>query len=1062
MAGRKKCIDATPTRVSARQQGKKQKPTLPSIVETNADVGTTACTATTTVAAVTAVNTNVSSAGSTTPVVVTSTSTTLAAATTTANTTGTTDTTLHPLSPPALKLASKYNESPSSEVHNILASKYNKSPSSEAYDIATGFRLYKKIITGTTTDHTPPSDAFGTRDDDGGGDYSGGNNDKDDDLDDKSGGSNFDLDSDEVEYLDEGVQPIRPEPASAILPIDDIDDPPSPMPDVTGLSEAAAKRTLSCWNVEMKKYRDRKAREQKDAHNRILGRDGDGDDSPFTGEDSAGLRLMEMVEGRRLMVGDSFQDRDVLRMRVAEEANLRQIGIVIKRSDKRSFEVVGDDFYVKANNGKRKGWVVTAAFVRAGDGPLPVNKATTGWHGNLKTEGLEPCHYEEECSKDASFGGAPCKDVIRPLLEGSADSDVEHDDKDNNNTDDEDYSDDELEIEDAVPTARTPYVAEWLVPIIKSTIAVTPRASNKFLLGVLGPYGNKYAFTKAIIQKARDLARAEIFGDPGNNVRYILGLQHKMRQLGHECKVIFSNRKETLNKLKLVVLSEAVRNELDENRKMELATKDSAKAFLKHWTRANDSFITRYLGTKNDKRRFVQGIAFATSTSKRTAPNLQEVIQADAAHMNFGKYTLYSAYGTTANAQSSPIAFAILFGNEDKSSWITFWKFALSVHPWLADGVGRGITIVTDQDKGSRAAIEEVLPGCFNFFCSFHRRQNIMKKCKGGVNHYKGAWLFNKLLNAKTPEAIGRIREACRGRMAPRDVAYLASIPDAEQYPAARCAMARHVVMYGRSSSASVESMNAANKEIWARTSVCLVNATILLLKLECERYTTMKEMAWNNEGQLTPRGSLLAEDAGKEVPYPCEYKWTVIEHPTYHEYSIKGNHGALSLTQNLRIVKVSMPGDYGSRPSSCTCGVPQVDGVPCRHAIAVAKSPAQRTNYSVLNAMPRWWTAEAWRRQFPSDDKFLCNFDLQSIKETCQPDDSIYYCPDFAGPRKKGRPKKNTRAKSPLEIALSQHNGTGGKKRRVRMRDEELEHQMMEPGDGGGAVVLMVLGPVD
>jgi hypothetical protein len=115
-----------------------------------------------------------------------------------------------------------------------------------------------------------------------------------------------------------------------------------------------------------------------------------------------------------------------------------------------------------------------------------------------------------------------------------------------------------------------------------------------------------------------------------------------------------------------------------------------------------------------------------------------------------------------------------------------------------------------------------------------------------------------------------------------------------------------------------------------------------------------------------------------------------------------------------------------------------------------VAKSPAQRTNYSVLNAMPHWWTAEAWRSQFPADDKFLCNFDLQWIKEKSLPDDSIHYCPDFAGPRKKGRPKKNTRAKSPLEIALSQHNDTVVKKRRVRMTDEELEN-MEKTGDGEG-----------
>lgn len=534
-------------------------------------------------------------------------------------------------------------------------------------------------------------------------------------------------------------------------------------------------------------------------------------------------------------------------------------------------------------------------------------------------------------------------------------------------------------------------------------------------------------------------------------MKYILGLRDHLQLLGHYCEVIFTTRAKSINKLKLVVLSEAVRNESDPVQKATLATEDGAKAFIKDWTRENATFLNKYFGTKKSNWRFVHGITFATSTSKRTAPNLQRVIQADAAHMNFGKYTLYSAYGTTANAQCSPIAFAILFGNEDKSSWTTFWQFALSVHPWLADGEGRGITIITDQDKGSKGAIEKVLPGCFNFICSFHRRQNIMKKCKGGVQQYKGAWLFNKLVGAKTTEAINRIREACVGRMTPRDVAYLASIPDAEQYPAARCAMSHAVVMYGRSSSASVESMNAANRDIRARTSVCLVNATILLMALECERYTSMKGMAWSNDSHLSPRGSLLADDAGKEVPFPREYKWTVVEHDTYHEYNIKGNHGALSKMQNLRVVKLSTSEDCGTRPSSCTCGIPQVDGVPCRHAIAVAKSPAQRTGYNVLNSMPLWWTTQVWRQQFPADDNFRCNFDLQYIKDMYPADDSIHYCPDIAGPRKKGRPKNSTRAKSALEVAIEDHNGNGGRKRRVRVTDEKLAQMGVGDGSSGG-----------
>jgi hypothetical protein len=46
---------------------------------------------------------------------------------------------------------------------------------------------------------------------------------------------------------------------------------------------------------------------------------------------------------------------------------------------------------------------------------------------------------------------------------------------------------------------------------------------------------------------------------------------------------------------------------------------------------------------------FLCGIFLSISGAKNTVPLLQTVYQADAAHMNFGKYTLYSCYGITAN-----------------------------------------------------------------------------------------------------------------------------------------------------------------------------------------------------------------------------------------------------------------------------------------------------------------------------------------------------------------------------------------------------------------------------
>jgi hypothetical protein len=176
----------------------------------------------------------------------------------------------------------------------------------------------------------------------------------------------------------------------------------------------------------------------------------------------------------------------------------------------------------------------------------------------------------------------------------------------------------------------------------------------------------------------------------------------------------------------------------------------------------------------------VHGILFAPSTSKRTAPYLKCIYQADAAHLNWGKYTLYSAYGTTAEAQCSTIAFGILFGNEDKESWKQFWTFTVGVHPWMNSA---GSTIITDQDKGSKAAISEVLPLAFNFHCSFHRQLNINMHCKGGKKMHSAYWIFNKLVPCRTTEEIERTKRENYPYLKPSDITYLDSLSDEEQYP---------------------------------------------------------------------------------------------------------------------------------------------------------------------------------------------------------------------------------------------------------------------------------------
>jgi hypothetical protein len=149
------------------------------------------------------------------------------------------------------------------------------------------------------------------------------------------------------------------------------------------------------------------------------------------------------------------------------------------------------------------------------------------------------------------------------------------------------------------------------------------------------------------------------------------------------------------------------------------------------------------------------------STSKEQFPSVQEVLQAVAAHMSFGKYTLYSVYGTNANGSMSALGFALLFGNEDKQSWTQFWNFIKKTHPTINQSK---YTIITNQDKGSLLAMEEIVPLAGRFLCSFHRRQIIMKKCGGGSGQRQlsAMWMYNLLIGCKSVASLLATRKSTR------------------------------------------------------------------------------------------------------------------------------------------------------------------------------------------------------------------------------------------------------------------------------------------------------------
>ena len=219
---------------------------------------------------------------------------------------------------------------------------------------------------------------------------------------------------------------------------------------------------------------------------------------------------------------------------------------------------------------------------------------------------------------------------------------------------------------------------QWVADLIKPFLSDNPGCSYAEIKNLLSQYGNKYALTDALIQDGKEIAMDELFGVPEQNVQYASGVVSKLMVLGHHAELQFGSRKKVMSRIgKLVLAEEGYRRKASGEQQLQ---DHERRAFVDAWKEKHASKLDASLGLEDGPdRRFLLGICFATLASTTTVPYLQKVVQADAAHMQIGKYTLFSAYGKSANGNMSPTAFAILFGNEDTVSWTIFWEFVKKV-----------------------------------------------------------------------------------------------------------------------------------------------------------------------------------------------------------------------------------------------------------------------------------------------------------------------------------------------------------------------------------------------
>jgi hypothetical protein len=85
---------------------------------------------------------------------------------------------------------------------------------------------------------------------------------------------------------------------------------------------------------------------------------------------------------------------------------------------------------------------------------------------------------------------------------------------------------------------KTPLYYEWVILIIRSRVEKKPGIEYEALRDALRPYARETAITNFILQKARDVAKIEIFGSPNENVWYVEGVLERMRSLGHTAELV--------------------------------------------------------------------------------------------------------------------------------------------------------------------------------------------------------------------------------------------------------------------------------------------------------------------------------------------------------------------------------------------------------------------------------------------------------------------------------------------------------------------------------------------
>ncbi len=262
--------------------------------------------------------------------------------------------------------------------------------------------------------------------------------------------------------------------------------------------------------------------------------------------------------------------------------------------------------------------------------------------------------------------------------------------------------------------------------------------SNKECYQLLSLYVREVFLTSQILQAARVSARFENVGNPVQNVHYTEAMIREAAARGHAVQSATRTASEVMSMLETIVVKEdSERVKASEGIVM---TKPMKIEYKDEWCAYQQGHALicwiRNAHVRGRSTHILWWHSIFNELFKACSAIPSRCLPGGCSALQFRKIHLIFMLWNYSHCNTAPVAFAILFGNEDKVGWDAFLKFTLIHHVGLNH---YSKTYITDQAKSLVESVKGIMNEAGHFHCLYHRRKNILTYCKGGTKTYSAA-----------------------------------------------------------------------------------------------------------------------------------------------------------------------------------------------------------------------------------------------------------------------------------------------------------------------------------